>query len=288
MLKVFILLSLVVVMLVNSSIGVIEEAKDIREIQYCSSETECAAKAPSVSAKSACLYDACLKRVLYEKNASAPLPMASTTKIMSALVAIENADINKTVTVSDEAIGTEGSSIYLKSGESFKLIDLIYAMLLSSANDASVAVAIEVGGSVNGFAELMNKRARELGLKNTHFVNPHGLDDPEHYTTALELAIITAEALKNPIFKEIASSYTKEITSLEGQKRLLVNHNKLLKQIDGCIGVKTGFTKRSGRSLVGAVERDGQMLISVTINAPDDWSDHKRLIDYGYEILSYE
>jgi D-alanyl-D-alanine carboxypeptidase len=161
-------------------------------------------------------------------------------------------------------------------------------MLLSSANDASVAVAVEIAGSTESFAALMNDKALEMGLVNTHFTNPHGLDDKEHYTTARELAIITAYAMKNPIFKEIVSSYTKEITSEDGQKRLLVNHNRLLKSIDGCVGVKTGYTKRSGRSLVSAVERDGQMLVCVTINDPDDWRDHKRLIEYGFEMLNAE
>ncbi len=217
--------------------------------------------------------------VLYQKNAFVRRGMASTTKIMTALVAIENGDLGKTVTVSDKAIGVEGSSIYLKPREKLTLEELLYALLLQSANDAATAIAIEVGGSVDGFADMMNEKAADLGLTATHFTNPHGLDNENHYTTAYDLAKITAAALENETFRKICSTYKKTIPDT----RVLVNHNKLLRLYDGAIGVKTGFTKKNGRCLVGAAERDGLTLISVTLGAPDDWNDHKKLLDYGFD-----
>lgn len=239
--------------------------------------------APDVSAKSAVLIEAESGRVLYQKNAFVRLPMASTTKIMTAIVAIENGDLGKTVTVAKEAVGVEGSSIYLQPNEKLTLEALVWALLLQSANDAATAIAIEVGGSVEGFAKLMNEKAEELGLTATHFTNPHGLDDEDHYTSAYDLAKIAAYALHNETFKTICSTYKKTIP-LRGDEgtRVLVNHNKLLRLYDGAIGVKTGFTKRSGRCLVGAAERDGLTLVSVTLCAPDDWNDHKEMLDFGF------
>ena len=238
--------------------------------------------APEVSAKSAILIEAESGRVLYQKNAFVRLPMASTTKIMTAIVAIEQGDLSKTVTVSKDAVGVEGSSIYLEPNERLTLEALVYALLLQSANDAATAIAIEVGGSVEGFAKLMNAKAKELGLTATHFTNPHGLDDEEHYTSAYDLAKITAYALSNKTFRAICSTYKKTIPKGEDGTRVLVNHNKLLRLYEGAIGVKTGFTKRSGRCLVGAAERDGLTLVSVTLNAPDDWNDHEKLLDFGF------
>ena len=236
----------------------------------------------SVSAKSAALYDPASKSFLYTKNADMQLPMASTTKIMTALVAIENADLDKSVSISDDAIGTEGSSLYLKRGETMTMKDLLMGLMLRSANDAAAAIAYEISGSIEAFAEKMNEKATQIGALNTNFTNPHGLDDPSHYTTAKDLAIITAEALSNKTFLNIVSTKKHIIKNSDGEARLLTNHNKLLNLYDGAIGVKTGFTKKSGRCLVGAAERDGTRLISVTINAPDDWNDHKALFDYGF------
>lgn len=241
-----------------------------------------ASAAPDVSAKSAVLIEAESGRVLYQKNAFIRLPMASTTKIMTAIVAIEKGDLGKTVTVAKEAIGVEGSSIYLVPNEKLTLESLVWALLLQSANDAATAIAIEVGGSVEGFAKLMNEKAEELGLTATHFTNPHGLDDEDHYTSAYDLAKIAAYALRNETFKTICSTYKKTIPHGEDGTRVLVNHNKLLRLYDGAIGVKTGFTKRSGRCLVGAAERDGLTLVSVTLSAPDDWNDHKEMLDFGF------
>lgn len=246
------------------------------------------AKALKVSAESAILIDADSGNVIYEYNAEKKLPMASTTKIMTALVAIENCPIEKTVTVTKQAVGIEGSSIYLYEGEKLCMEDLLYALLLESANDAATAIAIEVGGSVEGFADMMNEKAKSLGLCNTSFQNPHGLDSEEHYTTAHDLAIIARAALANPTLEKIFSTEKKTIplNSEEGV-RLLINHNKLLRMYDGTIGVKTGYTKRSGRCLVSAAERDGVRLIAVTLNAPNDWQDHTDMLDYGFETYEY-
>ncbi len=239
----------------------------------------------SVSAKAAALYEPVTNSFLFTKNADDKMPMASTTKIMTALVAIENFPLDKKVRVDDKAIGIEGSSLYLKQNETLTMRDLIAGLMLRSANDAAAAIAYAVAGGIEEFAELMNSRASELGLKNTHFMNPHGLDDPQHYTTAKELAILAGEALRNQTFKDIVSAKTLNITNEDGEARLVTNHNKLLSLYDGAIGVKTGFTKKSGRCLVGACERDGLQFITVTINAPDDWNDHSRLFDYGYSKL---
>ena len=243
--------------------------------------------APSVSAKAAALFEPETRKFLYSKKQNERLSMASTTKIMTALIALENLPLDKIIQVDDRAIGIDGSSIYLKNGENLTAESLIYALMLRSANDAAEALAYEISGSIEEFCRLMNERAAELSLKDTHFSNPHGLDADNHYTTAHDLAIITAEALKNEKFREISSTYKKEIDSSE-TTRLLVNHNKLLKSYEGCIGVKTGYTKKSGRSLVSAADKNDITLISVTINAPDDWNDHRKLLDYGFSRIHAE
>ena len=241
-------------------------------------------KLPSVSARAAVLYEPETKQFLYEKNSTARLPMASTTKIMTALVAIEELPTDRLVTATEDAVGIEGSSIYLSVGESMTVSDLLYALLLQSANDAATLLALETSGSISAFADKMNERARALGLRDTSFKNPHGLDEEGHYTSATDLAIIAAEAMKNPIFKEISSTKRKTVQSSE-RERLLINHNKLLSSYEGCIGGKTGYTKKSGRSLVSAATRDGLTFICVTINDPNDWKDHKSLFDFGYSTL---
>lgn len=238
----------------------------------------------SVSAKSAVLYQPETEVFLYSKNSDARLPMASTTKIMTALVALENSELDEIVEVDDSAIGTEGSSAYLRRGDILTMEELLYALLLQSANDAAVAIACHIGGDAEGFADMMNEKAEELKLTDTHFVNPHGLDGEEHYTTARELALIAAEAMKNDTFRKIVSTYKKSFVT-EERSRTYVNHNKLLRLYDGCIGVKTGFTKKSGRCLVGAAERDGLTFITVTLDAPSDWSDHSTMLSYGYDRL---
>lgn len=237
-----------------------------------------------VSAKSAILIDAHEGNVLFEKNARERMGMASTTKIMTALVTAESCGMNERVTIDTRSVGVEGSSIYLKIGETLTIEQLLYALLLNSANDAATALAIHVSGSVEAFSQRMNERAISLGLSDTNFVNPHGLYDEEHYTTAYDLAIIAKEALGNEDLKKIFSTYKKKIPLDNGEgTRVLVNHNKLLRLYEGAVGMKTGFTKKTGRTLVSAAERNGLTLIAVTLNAPNDWNDHTRMLDYGFE-----
>ena len=238
----------------------------------------------SLSANSAVLYQPENDIFLYSKSADTKMPMASTTKIMTALVALDGTSLQDTVIIDERAVGVEGSSAYLKAGEVLTIEELLYALLLQSANDAAVAIACHVAGDVDAFALLMNDKAKDLGLSCTNFTNPHGLDDKEHYTTARELAIITAEAMKNESFRKITSTYKKTF-STEDRTRTYVNHNKMLLNYEGCIGVKTGYTQRSGRCLVVAAERNGLEFISVTLDAPNDWSDHTKLLDYGYDTL---
>lgn len=243
-----------------------------------------ASQPPSISAQSAVLTDADSGAVLFEHNAYARMGMASTTKIMTALTALRLADPQMSVTVSKEAVGIEGSSVYLCEGEQMTLEQLLYALLLASANDAATAIAIACAGSVEKFADEMNLYAEKLGLTDTHFVNPHGLYDENHYTTAYDLAVISRMALQNSLLRRIFSAYKAELPfNGESNRRLVVNHNKLLRTYDGAIGIKTGYTKSTGRCLVSAAERDGLTLICVTLNAPDDWRDHTSLLDYGFD-----
>lgn len=239
---------------------------------------------PGISAQSAILIEAESGEVVYEKNALVRLPMASTTKIMTAIIAIENTDPAMMVEISPLAVGVEGSSIYLYKGERLSMENLLYALLLESANDAAAAIAIAVAGSIEAFADLMNQKAAELRLTDTHFTNPHGLDDEEHYTTASDLAKIAAYCMRNDLFRTIVATQrmTIPLNDTEGV-RLLLNHNRLLRSYEGTIGLKTGYTKRSGRCLVSAAERDGVTLIAVTLNAPDDWDDHRQMFDYGFD-----
>ena len=237
-----------------------------------------------VSARSAVLYVPEADRFLYEKHSELRLPMASTTKIMTALIAAESLPLSEVITVDERASGIEGSSAYLKVGERVTAEELMYALMLRSANDAAAALAIRISGGIEDFAALMNGRAEELGLTDTHFTNPHGLDDDEHYTTARDLAILASAALKNELVRKISSTYKKSFIT-EERSRTYVNHNKLLLQYDDAIGLKTGFTKKSGRCLVGAAERDGLTLVTVTLDAPSDWNDHRNMLDYGFSHI---
>lgn len=240
------------------------------------------AAVPAVSASSAALYCPATGEFAFTQNADVRRGMASTTKIMTALVAIEQGDTAAEIVIPPEAVGVEGSSLYLKAGEKMTLRDLLYGLLLQSANDAAEAIAVAVGGSVEGFADLMNAKAAQMGLTDTHFTNPHGLADENHYTTARELAEIAAEAMRQPLFREICGSRRAAIPNGEVGKRYLVNHNRLLFTYAGAVGVKTGFTKATGRCLVSAAQRDGVELIAVTLGAPDDWRDHAAMLDYGF------
>lgn len=240
-------------------------------------------RALGISAQCAVVIDRLTGDVVFEKNARVRRPMASTTKIMTAVCALENGDINQTVTVPDEAVGVEGSSIYLSHGEKITLKDLLYGLMLSSGNDAAVAVAVHISGSTDKFAELMNATASKIGVSDTSFKNPNGLDDENHFTTAYDLAMITRYAMQIPAFAEIVGTGSVKIP-WEGKDypRILKNHNKLLAMYEGCDGVKTGFTKKSGRCLVSSATRDGVGMIAVTLNAPDDWNDHMRMLDFAF------
>lgn len=235
----------------------------------------------SVSAASAILYEPETQTVIYEKNADVRRPMASTTKIVTALAATEVLSPQTQISVPKEVVGVEGTSTYLEEGEILSFESLLYALLLQSANDAAVTIAIACDGSIEAFAERMNAIAARLGLKDTHFTNPHGLPDEAHYTTARELAILTAEALQNPLIRTVVSTQKKAFSS-SLRMRVLTNHNKLLRLYDNAIGVKTGFTKAAGRCLVGAAALDGMTLISVTLDAADDWNDHLYLFEKGF------
>jgi len=236
---------------------------------------------PSTSANCAVLMDAATGRVLYEQNASQRSLIASTTKIMTALLAIEECDLRWEVRVPKEAVGVEGSSLYLKENEILTVEELLYGLMLHSGNDAAVTLAMHCSGSVEAFAEKMNRKAEALGLANTHFVNPHGLDGEEHFSTAYDLARLTAYAMEDPVFRKIVS--TKTITF---GHRTFTNHNKLLWQYEHAVGVKTGYTNAAGRILVSAAEKNGRRLICVTIHDRNDWQDHIGLYDYGFSTFA--
>ena len=231
----------------------------------------------AVSAERAILMDAATGRVLYERKADERSLIASTTKIMTALVVCEQCNVLDRVRIPKEAVGIEGSSMYLREGEVLTIQELLYGLMLQSGNDAAVALAIYCGGTVEGFAELMNDKARQMGLANTHFVNPNGLDAPEHYSSARDLAVLASYAMENPIFARTVS-----VKSVKIGQRHLTNHNKLLWRVEGADGVKTGFTKAAGRILVSSAVRDGRRLVCVTINGPDDWNDHRALLEDGF------
>ena len=235
-------------------------------------------------AKASALYNPDTNTFLYQSNASSRLPMASTTKIITALIALETLDPDEVISVPKDAVGIEGSSLYLKENDRLTARDLVYGVLLQSANDAATVLALHISGSIDDFAEKMNERAAKIGAYDTSFQNPHGLDHEDHYTTAHDLALIAAEALSNDAFRRIAGTY-KYSFKLGDEERTVINHNKLLKAYDGCIGVKTGYTKKSGRCLVSAAEKDDITLIAVTLSDPSDWSDHKSMLDYGFSCL---
>lgn len=242
------------------------------------------------SAKAAVVIEQSSGRVLYAKNPDWELPMASTTKIMTAYLTVKYGTLSDVVEVSENAAGVEGSGMYLEKGEHITMENLLYGLMLQSGNDAAVAIAEAIGGNVDRFVEMMNETAvNDMGLSHTHFDNPNGLPSDTHYTTALELAKITAEALKDPTVAQVVATKEKSVP-WEGRdyNREMVNHNKLLGVLDGCIGVKTGYTNAAGRCLVTAVNRNGMTLICVTLNDPDDWNDHKNLQNEMFEKYHIE
>lgn len=242
---------------------------------------------PSLSAKSAVVMNYDTGELILSKNAFEKRAMASTTKIMTTLLTIEAGDLDKQFTVDSMAIRVEGTSMGLKEGDIVTRRALCYGMMLPSGNDAANAAAVSVSGSISEFVKLMNKRAAEIGMTDTSFVTPSGLDAKEHYSTAYDMALLTREALKNETFRNICTAETMTLDfGNPPVPRRLNNLNKLIDLYDGCIGVKTGFTDNAKRCLVSAAERGGVTLIGVTLNAPDDWNDHGKMLDYGFSKIS--
>lgn len=251
------------------------------------------AAGPEVSAQSAVVLTADTGAVLFEKDGHTPRPVASTTKIMTALLALEAAQEqgDPLVDITQEMVAVEGSSMGLQAGDSISLTGLAAGMLLASGNDAANAAALYLDGSLESFAARMNQRAAALGMEDTHFVTPSGLDGEDaqglgHLSTAYDMALLARAALEDQAFRQLCSSPSLAVEFAEPVKRVTyTNHNKLLAQYQGCVGVKTGFTKEAGRCLVSAAERDGALLIAVTLNAPNDWQDHTALLDYGFSQM---
>lgn len=235
--------------------------------------------APSdISAKSAILYCADTGETLYEKNADKRMLIASVTKIMTAIVVIENCNLDEKIKPKPEWCAVEGSSMYLDYNKTYTVRELLTGMMLVSGNDAATTLACHMSGDERSFSAKMNEKAKQLGLENSSFRNPHGLDDSEHYSTARDLAVLASYCMENEEFRKIVSSYSAKI-----KDQTYYNHNKLLVTYDGCVGLKTGYTIAAGRTLVSCAERNGMRLICVTLSAPDDWNDHKKLFDYGFD-----
>ncbi|GIN59428.1 D-alanyl-D-alanine carboxypeptidase DacB [Lederbergia ruris] len=247
------------------------------------------AGAVSVSASAAILMEQETGRVLYEHDADEIHRIASITKVMTAILAIESGKMDEMTTVSKRAVYTEGSSIYLQQGEKIKLEDLVYGLMLRSGNDAATAIAEHVGGSVEGFVFLMNQKAAEIGMTHTVFANPHGLDDhEEHYSTAYDMALLTRYTMMNPKFQEISGTKSYTLTRENGTHKWRNKNRLLTEKYEYCTGGKTGFTKRAGRTLITTASKDGKDLIAVTLNAPDDWTDHISMYEYGFKTYSHK
>ncbi len=246
-----------------------------------------AEKPLEISAKSAVVICADTLEVVYAKNMNEQLPMASTTKIMSSVLALEFGAVDEMQKVTTDMIAVEGSSIGLIDGDEISLKTLVKGMLLESGNDAANAVAHIVGGSIPEFVKMMNDKAKEIGMYATSFETPSGLDGENHYSTAFDMAVLGAYAIKNPEFKSICEDESDVVYyGNPPYRRVFTNHNKLLDIYDGAFGIKTGFTKKSGRCLVSAVCKDGKTLVAVTLNAPDDWNDHIKMYDYAFENVN--
>lgn len=244
-----------------------------------------ALEAPHVSAECAALMCVQTGELIFEKNANEKHSMASTTKIMTSLLAIEEYTPGRAIKVTESMLNVEGTSMGLLPGDTVTLEGLVYGMLLQSGNDAANVTAISLGGSVEKFAVMMNNRAKEIGMNNTNFVTPSGLDDQNHYSTAYDMALLGCEAVKNTEFLYICSQKSASVNyGNPPYRRTLTNHNRLLSSYDGAIGIKTGFTKKSGRCLVSCAKRGSVTLVAVTLNAPDDWQDHREMLDYGFSV----
>ena len=255
----------------------------ILTVIFCTSPLLVKASAPDVSGGGIILMDANSKYIFYEKDIHKKMSMASTTKIMTVLLTIESGNLEKEITFTKDMIA-EGSNMGLKVGDKVSLYSLCVGMMLASGNDAANAAAVSVGGSIPDFCKLMNEKAKKLGMKNTSFETPSGLDGEHHYSTPYDMALLAIYAMKNETFRELASAKSKRISFGTPQRECTYyNHNKLLSSYKGAVGVKTGFTKKSGRCLVSMAERDGASLVCVTLNTGDDWNVHKKLFDFGFE-----
>ena len=237
----------------------------------------------ALSARHAVLLDAETMQVLYAKDCDAQAAMASTTKIMTALLLLEAGEPERSFIATDAMVRVEGTSMGLRGGDTVSRYALACGMLMSSGNDAANAAAIHLAGSLPAFADMMNRRAAEIGMTRTHFVTPSGLDAEGHVSTAYDMALLGLEAMRNPVFREICSQTAIRVSyGNPPYPRTLSNHNRLVRELPGCVGIKTGFTDKAGRTLVSAVERGGRLLIAVTLRAPNDWEDHRKLYDYGF------
>lgn len=242
-----------------------------------------------LSAKSAVLIDSQTGTVIYAKNEKEKLPMASTTKIMTTLITLESGDIDDEFVIDSRALLTEGSSMYLREGDVVSKRELCYGMMLPSGNDAANAAALKIGGEYSSFAEKMNRRAYDIGMFDSNFVTPSGLHDDFHYSTAYDMALLAREAMKNDDFRTICGTQYMKLSDERWEcDKYLTNSNKLLSRYDGCTGIKTGFTDEAGRCLVSSAVRNGVELIAVTLNAPDDWNDHIKMMEYGFKVASSE
>ena len=283
-----ILLALIVILNINISLVFAddndEEELNANELQEIVETSAQIINEPVLNSKAAIIYDRTTKKIMWGKNENTKRAMASTTKIMTAIIVIENSNLNDIVTISKKSANTGGSRLKISTGDKITVNDLLYGLMLRSGNDAAVALAEYVGGSVEGFAKLMNDKAKELELNNTHFVTPHGLDNPDHYTTAYELAILTDYALQNPLFAKIVNTKTYTL-SINGNNRTIGNTNELLGYLDGVDGVKTGFTGNAMRCLVTSCTRNGNQIITVVLGADTKkqrTQDSIKLINYAF------
>lgn len=256
--------------------------KAIAFIAACLTFAVPALASPGTGARAAILINADTGQVLYEHNADARMLIASTTKIMTALVVLENCALSESVEIDERSAGTEGSSMYLRAGETYTVEELLYGLMLASGNDAASALAIHTAGDIANFAGLMNEKAAELGMESTHFTNPHGLDAEGHYSTARDMARLGACAMQNKDFARIVST-----NSVTVHGNGIYNHNKLLSLYPGCTGIKTGYTMAAGRTLVSCAERDGARYVCVTLDDRQDWDDHAALYDWAFEHYEY-
>ncbi len=243
-----------------------------------------ASESLEISAEAAVVLCAESREIVFSKNMNEQLSMASTTKIMTAVLALEYGALDEMLVVTDEMISVEGTSMGLLDGDSVSLLTLVKGLLLQSGNDAANAIAYIVGGDIPTFVKMMNDKAKEIGMNSTSFQTPSGLDGENHYSTAYDMALLACYAIQNPLFREICSS--DKLVVYYGNspyRRVLTNHNKLLSMYDGVFGIKTGFTKKSGRCLVSAATKDNKTLVVVTLNAPDDWNDHIKMYDFSFD-----